>query len=340
MSHSRSTPPRKNKKGWRIIIITLIAILALVLISVGVVFAMTSRIFTNSVPIVAATPQPESTPVPTPDLPTITGEPSDVGEDVDEPLPTPASTPVPIYQKVPINENAINILVIGQDVRPNESGTGRSDTMMILSYNRKEGKASIVSLMRDTWVPIKGLGWNRLNASFSYGGVGLTVNTINELFNLDVQNYVIVNFDGMKDLVDKIGGVDVEITDVEAAYYNSKMKWNISAGLQHLDGTKALVHARNRSSNGGDFERVRRQQDIMMAVYKKLITIHDPVVLGQLINFMMQNVKTNMPADKIFTLGMEIVEKGGLNIQRGRVPADKTWTYARKEGRSVITIDF
>lgn len=343
--------PRKNKRILkRIVIVALSLVGAIVLITVGTVFAFTSKITSNSVPIVTASPGSSiiPTPVPTPDLPEITGEPTDIGEDYDEPIPTVSGTavpsaeptPEPIYKKVPIEENVMNILIIGQDLRPYETGRGRSDTMMILSYNRKEGKASIVSLMRDVWIPIEGHDWNRLNTPFRFGGPGLAVNTINNLFSLDIQNYIIVNFDGMSELVDKIGGVDVNITKVEAAYYNKNFGWNISTGLQHLNGERALIHARNRKSNGGDFERVRRQQDIMMAVYKKLISVRDPVVLAQLISFMMNNIQTNLSPDTLFTMGLEVVNKGDIEISKGRMPDDNTWKYANKDGRSVITINF
>lgn len=345
-----SQPNPKRKKTKHIILILVASVGALLLIAVGAIYAFTAKITSNSVPIVTASPGVtlSPTPIPTPNLPEITGEPADIGEDYDEPIPTSADsegptaqpTVEPIYKKVPIEENVMNILIIGQDLRPSETGRGRSDTMMILSYNRKEGKASIVSLMRDVWIPIEGHDWNRLNTPFRFGGPGLAVNTINDLFNLDIQNYIIVNFDGMSELVDKIGGIDVNITEVEAAYYNKIFGWNISSGLQHLNGERALVHARNRKSNGGDFERVRRQQDIMMAVYKKLLTIRDPVVLAQLIGFMMNNIQTNLSPDTIFTMGLEVVDKGNIDISEGRVPEDKTWKYANKNGRSVITIDF
>lgn len=351
MKKKTAPPPKQNsKKTKRVVRIILIALFSLVIMVSGAVFVAISNITANSVPIVTASGRNmvSPTPIPAPNLPEITGVPDDIGEDYDDPIPTNKSTSVaavvptaePIYKVVPIKENVINILIIGQDLRPDENGRGRSDTMMILSYNRKEGKASIVSLMRDVWVPIEGHGWNRLNTPFRFGGPGLAINTVNDLFELDIQNYIVVNFDGMSDLIDKIGGVDVNITDVEAAYYYRNFGWSIDAGKRHLNGEQALIHARNRKSNGGDFERVRRQQDIMLAVYKKAVEIHDPVKLAELAEFMMENVKTNISADALFTMGLEIVEKGNIEIRKGRMPADKTWKYANKDGRSVVTIDF
>lgn len=346
----------KGKKAKRIVLIVSASILGVALIIVAVGYILTAQLSANAVPIVTppTAPSVSPTPMPTPDLPEITGEPDDIGEDYDDPdvtdtpavtdaitaAPTVEPTPEPIYKKVPIEENVMNILIIGQDLRPNESGRGRSDSMMILSYNRKEGKASIVSLMRDVWVPIKGHDWNRLNTPFRFGGPGLAVNTINDLFNLDIQNYIIINFDGMAELVDKIGGVDVKITKSEAAFYNKSYKWGVKEGTQRLNGEQALLHARNRKSGGGDFERTRRQQEIMFAVYNKMLKVRDPILLADLIGFMMKNIQTNISADTIFTLGLEVVNKGDIDIKKGRMPTDKTWKYANKGGRSVITIDF
>jgi polyisoprenyl-teichoic acid--peptidoglycan teichoic acid transferase len=351
MEENNAAKPKQHKRNTkRFVIVMLSSFLSLIVVSAITAYSITSSILTTAVPIVTASPEAKisPTPIPTPNLPEITGEPEDIGEDYDDPITTgvntvmPSAEPTaePIYKKISISENVINILIIGQDLRPEQTGRGRSDTMMILSYNRKDRKASIVSLMRDTWVPIEGHDWNRLNTAFRFGGPGLAINTINTLFNLDIQNYIIVNFDGMSELIDKIGGVDVNVTKVEAAYYNRIYGWRLSAGKLHLNGEQSLAHARNRKSNGGDFERIRRQQDIMLAVYQKMSDIRDPVKLAELAGFMMHNVKTNLTADMLFTMGLEIVEKGNIEIRKGRMPADKTWRYANKDGRSVITIDF
>lgn len=245
----------------------------------------------------------------------------------------------PIYHQEPINEEVINVLIIGTDTRSSRSW-GRSDTMILLSYNIKQNTASLISFMRDVWVPIEGHSYNRLNAAYAFGGPGLTINTINNVFDLDIQNYVTVNFEGMAKLIDEIGGVRVPITDIEAAYYNRQYGWHISSGVNNLNGQRALLHARNRKSNGGDFERTRRQRDIMVAVYRKVKDQYDIGILTEYISFASESIKTNMTPNQIYSLAMHLLSNAELQIYEGRVPRDKTWKYARKGRRSVVAINF
>jgi anionic cell wall polymer biosynthesis LytR-Cps2A-Psr (LCP) family protein len=144
----------------------------------------------------------------------------------------------------------------------------------------------------------------------------------------------------MVGLVDKLGGIELSITDVEANYYNKHFGWGIEKGINKLDGERTLIHARNRKSNGGDFERTRRQRDIMLAVFKKIMSARDAQTISEFVDYAMKNVKTNMQPGKIFSLALAIHNNPDLNINQGRVPADDTWKYANKDGKSVLAIDF
>lgn len=90
----------------------------------------------------------------------------------------------------------LNILVLGTDSRNVTLDRGRSDTMIVVSYNKKEGTIKMVSLLRDALIPIEGYGWNRINTAYFFGGVGLAVNTVNQLFGLDIQSFVVVDING------------------------------------------------------------------------------------------------------------------------------------------------
>jgi len=327
--------------GGAICIVAVLSVLCLALIAFGTYYAILLSISSDDVPIVTRTPSEEITELPTldPHLEILKEEPDDITEDIDDPIPGDAQN-LPIYRQEPIEEDITNILIIGTDARANETSRGRSDTMMLFSYDVKNNKASLISFMRDTWVPIEGYGYNRLNATYSWGGVGLTINTINSLFDLDIQDYVIVGFEGMVGLVDKLGGIELSITDVEANYYNKHFGWGIEKGINKLDGERTLIHARNRKSNGGDFERTRRQRDIMLAVFKKIMSARDAQTISEFVDYAMKNVKTNMQPGKIFSLALAILNNPDLNINQGRVPADDTWKYANKDGKSVLAIDF
>ena len=309
--------------GGAICIVAVLSALCLALIAFGIYYAILSGISSDDVPILTRTPGEEITELPTldPHLEILKEEPDDITEDIDDPIPGDAEKR-PIYRQEPIEEDIINILIIGTDARVNETSRGRSDTMMLFSYDVKNNKASLISFMRDTWVPIEGYGYNRLNATYSWGGVGLTINTINALFDLDIQDYIIVDFEGMVELVDKLGGIEVSITDVEANYYNKHFGWGIEKGINKLDGERTLIHTRNRKSNGADFERTRRQRDIILAVYKKIMDSRDIKTMSDFTSYAMGSVDTNIGPEKMFLLARVMFKDSSLLIDQGRVPID------------------
>jgi len=332
----------KRKLTGAAVAVIITSVIAAAVIGVAVyVHILLSGISSEAVPIVKVTPQNQVLPTQEPDLVKIEGEPEDIAEDYDEPIPVEA-TSAPIYYFEPIQEDLINILVIGSDSRSGQAEDGRSDTMMLISYDIKNARVTLVSFLRDIWVPIEGYGQNRLNTTFRFGGAGLTVNTINSLFGLDIQNYLIVDFDSMVQLVDRLGGIEVTLTEVEAGYYHENYGWNVKAGPNHLDGSKTLIHARNRKSNGGDFERTRRQRDVMLAVYHKVASSYDLATLSDLFTYFMEHAQTNMRSGKLFSLAVKAITagSGSLMIDQGRIPVDSSWYYADKDGRSVIVIDF
>ena len=145
-----------------------------------------------------------------------------------------------------------DILRLGTDSRDVTLDRGRSDVMIIASYNSKKGTLKLTSLLRDSLVPIEGVGWNRLNTAYFYGGVGLSINTINQLYGLDIQQFLVVDFGGVKDFIEYVGGVDIELTEEEAALYSLYTGRTISPGLNPLDPELAPTHMRNRSI-GHDF---------------------------------------------------------------------------------------
>ena len=331
---------KKRLTGKAIILIGLAAILAVVLIVAGYFYIRIAGLSANAAPVVSKGPDIDLMPTPDSNLEIIEGEPEDITEDYDDPAPSEPSE-MPIYYTEPINEDKMNILMIGSDSRSSEAEEGRSDTMMLLSYDFKNNRISLVSFLRDIWVPIEGHSNNRLNTAFRFGGAGLAVNTINRQFNLDIQNYVVVDFSSMEGLVNKIGGIDVPITKKEADYYNKQYDWNFKEGVNRLNGEQALTHSRNRKLGNGDFDRTRRQRDVLLAVYKKLMGSKDLEKLSDLFSFFMEHGETNMSPIKLFSMGVQaITGDGDLTIDQARIPIDGSWHYARKDGRSVLSIDF
>ena len=272
-------------------------------------------------------------------LPPIEQTPSDIDVDYNPDVKDPSIDP--IYEKSPTSPDIVNIILLGSDARPDEK-IGRSDLIMLLSYNRKQGSVKLVSIMRDAWVRIEGHDWNRINAAYVFGGVGLAINTVNDNFGLDIQNYVAIRFDQFILIVDQMGGVSLDLTKAEIEYINSvnpETKLDTQAGLKLLNGAQTLTHCRNRKVGNGDFDRTRRQRSTMLAILTKLKRQNKPATLARLVNFALKNVNSNMKATELFNFAIEALENDNLKIDDARIPFDKTWHYANEDGRSVVAID-
>ncbi|HAN21901.1 MAG: hypothetical protein A2Y15_06155 [Clostridiales bacterium GWF2_36_10] len=248
----------------------------------------------------------------------------------------------PIYIKEPIDKNIINVLLVGRDVTQSSGSSGRSDSMMLLSYNKTTGEVTINSFLRDCYVPIEGHSWNRLNATYSIGGVGMTINTINEIFDLDIQHYISIDFNGFIGLIDKIDGVTISITGVEAEYMNEHYSCGFTAGEVTLDGDTALKFARIRkiAVSGGDFNRTERQRRILVSAINKMLNLNDIGKTISLINNGLEYVKTNLSSGNIISLTSDFVSKKNSDIKTGAIPAEGTWSYAMINRMSIIDLNF
>lgn len=245
---------------------------------------------------------------------------------------------VQIAQKEQKEDEVINVLLVGTDTRDPNAEMGRSDTMMMLSYNKTQKKSTIVSFLRDSLVEIDGHGRTRLGHAYAYGGVGLTINTINKTYDLDIQKYATINFDNLVSVIDQIGGVEVFISEEEAEYYRQCGMPDIQAGDVTLTGSQALVHARNRTI-GSDFERTRRQRSVMYGVYRKVVSEKDPAAIMSLITYCMDYVKTNMTVTEIYDLAMEVLATENLTMQQTALPQDGMYQGIVYEGMQVLEID-
>jgi LCP family protein required for cell wall assembly len=205
--------------------------------------------------------------------------------------------PLPDWQK----KERVNILLLGIDQREDQHGPWRTDTMIVLTLDPENNMAGILSIPRDLWVPIPGYGENRINTAhytgdlkkYPGGGPALAIKTVQYNLGITIHYYVRVNFSGFVEAVDTIGGVDIyvekEIDDPlypDNAYGYDPLY--IPAGLQHMDGELALRYARTRHS-GSDFHRLRRQQQVIMAVRDKVLRFE---LLPQLLPKLPELLKT------------------------------------------------
>ncbi|MDP3894012.1 LCP family protein [Nocardioides sp.] len=190
-------------------------------------------------------------------------------------FPTEAGRPP--LPSTPEGERALNVLLLGTDLRPGEGaprsgewvpGLQRTDTIMLLHIDADREGASVVSIPRDSWVPIPGYGENKINAAFSYAGPSLAVQTVEDLTGVRVDHVMVVDWGGFAGLTDALGGVTVEI---EKTVHDSYRNHTWTAGEHHLDGEDALLYVRQRAGlPQGDLTRVQRQQNYLRAMMEGL----------------------------------------------------------------------
>ncbi len=255
-------------------------------------------------------------------------------EDVD-----PTDSNVRIAKQDQIDPDVYNILLVGTDSRDPDSDQGRSDSMMLISFNKQKNTTTAISFLRDTLVPIDGYGQSRLGHTYAYGGVGLTINTINQVYDLDVQNYITISFEDLVSVIDEIGGVTVTITEEEAEYYQQAGMKDVYAGQCTLTGSQALAHARNRTL-GSDFERTRRQRDVMYGIYNKVTSSMDASSVMSLISFAMNHVNTNMSVGDLYSMAQDVMSAEGLDLQQAGIPTAGTYESITYNGMAVLQVDF
>ena len=203
-----------------------------------------------------------------------------------------------------------NIALLGIDARSDTFGTGnRSDCIMILSLNEKTKDVKIASVYRDTYLNIDGHGLDKVTHAYSYGGPKLALNTLNKNLDLNITEFVAINFDTVRVVVDSIGGVEMPIDSQEVKYINGYINGlnkqfgtssaNITTpGTYKLDGVQALAYSRIRYTDGGDYKRTERMRDVFMAVFKKAKTMNISE-LNNLANTILPHVSTNISENEI-----------------------------------------
>lgn len=249
-------------------------------------------------------------------------------------------------------EGVTNILLIGNDSRENGED-GRSDAMILLSISNRTKKIYMTSLLRDMYVDIPGYKSNRLNAAYSYGGAELLMQTIEQNFDIHISRYVLVNFEAFANLVDAVGGVDLELTGKEVEYVNGYLvEYNIllgrpegtdyfddlSGGMVHLNGPQALAYCRNRYI-GTDFGRTERQRKVLTEVIHKLPkgVLTNP---KELIDGLMPNLTTNLTQAECYRLSLMAPKILTYDIVQNSIPIEGTYKDATIRKMAVLEVDF
>lgn len=177
-----------------------------------------------------------------------------------------------------------NIAIFGVDSREDDYGVGnRSDCIIIASINNDTGEIKLISVYRDTYVKIDGYGLDKITHAYSYGEAPLAIKTLNTNLDLNIEEFVTVNFDSVSDAVDALGGIKLEITSDEVKYINGyidatsqsvgkKSKHITQPGTYTVDGIQAVAYSRIRYTEGGDYKRTERMRTVIQAMFDKLKT--------------------------------------------------------------------
>jgi len=297
-------------------------------------------------PFVLVTAAPNASPTPTPFQPIPWTPTSTAGTPVDTATPTitvppPTETPVPtidpnilVNTLVPFStieasgnsqvlnngQETVNFLLIGSDLRPGSSF--RTDTMVIVIVRPSEGQVSLISIPRDLWVSIPGWENQRINTAYQHGisvdypggGPGLLKDTIQYNLGIRIDHTAMVDFDGFRQIIDTLGGVDVPVscayTDwrlIDPSYDpENENNWHLyttGPGLVHMDGDLALWYARSRQKSN-DFDRGRRQQEVLRALFTQALNKDTLSHIPELYNDFKETVVTDLGLGDILQLAV------------------------------------
>jgi LCP family protein required for cell wall assembly len=236
-----------------------------------------------------------------------------------------------------------NILLIGSDSRGG-SGYGRSDSMILVSIDKKSHRLIMTSFLRDLYVKIAGIKDNRINTAYRYGGPKLLIETIQNNFRVRIDQYVRIDFQCFRDIIDEIGGIEINLTSSEADELNSPGNYEelgkiqrVSAGVNTLNGVTALAYSRIRHIDS-DFSRTQRQRNVMQAVFAKLKNSGASTILAIADRFLPE-IQTNLTYGQITGLVLEASALMNYPISQLSIPVKGGYSNRRIRSMAVLVPD-
>ena len=229
-------------------------------------------------------------------------------------------------------KNYETFTVLGVDSRDKSKNKyTRSDTIMVVCIDRDNKKIKIASIYRDSYVSIKGHGLDKITHAHAFGGAQLAVDTLNRNFDLDIKKYLVVNFLNVADIIDRLGGVSIDITDKELKYINgyideinridgTKDARITETGKQLLSGTQAVAYSRIRYTEGGEYKRAWRQQEVLMKLFETMKDKKD-IELFKALAPVLDKIDTNYSLDDLSDLFSDMND---YDVQRSSFPK-KLW---------------
>lgn len=245
------------------------------------------------------------------------------------------------------SNNVINILLLGLDSEDALENGGRSDSMILVSLNKATNKINMISFFRDSWCYTNAGGYdtyNKLNASYYYGGPSGIIDTIERNFKINIDYYVAVDFSSFTDIINALGGVTVEVQEYEAEYINSTTVHTIESGpAVTLDGWEALVFARIRQSDSdSDVSRTRRQRMVITSFINRFKTASISQ-MNEVLDLLFQYVKTDLTKMQIISYATQAIANGWLNyelVSHSFLSEKDIFRTGWVDGASVVIMDF
>lgn len=251
------------------------------------------------------------------------------------------------------DEDIYNVLLIGVD-RQEQNWNGNSDCMILVSIDKADNRVTMVSLMRDTYVNIPGVGYKKLNAAYAYGAGPLLCETITETYKVDVERYVAVDFWDLVDIIDIIGGVYLEITAEEAEVANGYILdmcerlmdidpeehyFPAEGGTVYADGVQAVAYARIRYVGNSDFDRTERQRYVLTQLMEEVKQL-SLAEMTSVMQSVMGYVTTNIPETEIWSMVTELPDMLDYSFETSRIPYDGMYSTIYVDGQDMLVPDW
>lgn len=357
-SRRKEIKTRRTKRPPKIIEVISVFVFVTLLFLLG--FILVSGISANRGPSLAYTyamqtrqaMEEDQTITPTPNKanPDETGDDPDI-QDLEDPDNVELLDPDPAWEIKPTStlktlqkpEGQVNILLLGSDARPDEGGF-RTDIIVWVSLNPKDGFVSAVSFPRDLFVFIPGYGENRINVAFPRGGFDLLADTFEVNFGIRPDHYLLVDFNGFKTVINNLGGITVEteknLSDTCATWINPNGWCSVGPGPVHMNGEVALWYARSRYSTN-DVERTRRAQEVIKAIFKRMMSLDIIVKVPELYNAYTTYVETDIKLSDVLALlplASDINQNG--DIRSYIIGYDHAYDWMTMQGAQVLVPDY
>lgn len=226
-----------------------------------------------------------------------------------------------------------NILILGLDSREPGSDLGRSDTLILTTFEPRQPYLGMLSIPRDLWVSVPGYGENRINTAHFFAeaeqpgsGPEAALQTVQQNFGVDVNYYMRLRFDNFLNLIDLLGGVEIELTEPMSGY---------PAGIHRLDAEKALAFVRDRAGSD-DFYRMQRSQIFIKALLKSVLSPVEWRQWPEILPLVMEMVDTNIPISKWPSLAITLLRVGPEGIDARIITREMTFPFSTESGAQVL----